>query len=151
MSTPNVNKSLSDIFDINLSTTDKTIDELKISATNASIDSIESQRDYVKKNLISLIEKGTKALDSVINIAESTEVAKDFSVVSELLKTLVATNMTLLDSEVVHKTKNETAQAAIAQTTNNTAVFVGSTNDLSEYLKNSALTSIINVSENRTD
>jgi hypothetical protein len=146
MSTPNINKSLSDIFEIDVSQAESPIDDLRIEAKSASIDSLEAQREYVKKNLVSLIEKGIKALNSVITIAESTEVAKDFVVVSDMIKTLVDTNMTLLESEVVHKKINDVP--AIGQTTNNTAVFVGSTSDLSKYIKNSAVTSIINTDAN---
>jgi hypothetical protein len=150
MTTPNINKSLSDIFDIDLIDTDKSIDELKINAKAESIDSLEAQREYVKKNIIALIEKGTKALDGVIAIAESTEVAKDFNVVSELLKTLVDTNMTLLECEVAHKPKIDLAQPPVAteQITNNT-VFVGSTQDLAAYLKKPVISTYDNIIENK--
>lgn len=151
MSTPNINKSLSDIFDINLVDTDKSIDELKISAKSDSIDSLEKQREYVKANIIALIEKGTKALDKVIEIAEATEVAKDFNAVTDLLKTLVDTNMTLLECEVVHKPKIDPTQppsAATEQITNNT-VFVGSTQDLAAFLKKPAVATYQNIIDNK--
>lgn len=151
MTTPNVNKSLSDIFDITLTDTDKSLDELKITAKSDSIDSLEKQREYVKANIIALIEKGTKALDNVIKIAESTEVAKDFNAVTDLLKTLVDTNMTLLECEVVHKPKIDPTQppaTATEQITNNT-VFVGSTQDLAALLKNPAGSTYQNIIENK--
>lgn len=153
MTTPNTNKSLSDIFDIELTNTDKPLDELKISAKSDSIDTLEAQREYVKANIVSLLEKGKKALDSVITVAESTEVAKDFVVVSDMIKTLVAANMTLLECEVVHKPKNDPAQPPASGTeqitNNNTAVFVGSTNDLAAFLKNSAIPTYQNIIENK--
>ena len=146
MTTPNTNNSLSAIFDIELTKTDKSIDELKIAATVDSIDSLATQRDYVKKNIVELIEKGGKSLDVMITIAESTEAGADFKVVSEMIKTLVETNMKLLDSEVVHKqTDNKPAQNS---TTNNT-VFMGSTAELSKYLKNSIITTPIQIVENK--
>lgn len=146
MTTPNTNNSLSAIFDIELTKTDKSIDELKIAATVDSIDSLATQRNYVKKNIVELIEKGGKSLDVMISIAESTEAGADFKVISEMIKTLVETNMKLLDSEVVHKqTDNKSTQTS---TTNNT-VFVGSTAELSKYLKNSVTTSPIQIIENK--
>lgn len=149
--TPNMNKSLSDIFDIELTQTDKSVDELKIEAKAESIDSLETQRVYVKNNLVTLIEKGSTALDKMIAIAESTEVGKDFSVVSEMIKTLVATNMTLLESEVAHKAKDIQPVQPGQITTNNT-VFVGSTSELSKYLKeNSAPIPSIQIIENKLD
>lgn len=147
--TPNMNKSLSDIFDIELTQTDKSVDELKFEAKAESIDSLETQRVYVKNNLVKLIEKGSTALDKMISIAESTEVGKDFSVVSEMIKTLVATNMTLLESEVVHKIKDIQPVQPGQITTNNT-VFVGSTSELSKYLKeNSGPVPSIQIIENK--
>lgn len=151
MITPNVNRSLSDIFDVELTQTDKSIDELKIAAKVVSIDSLETQRDYVKANIVALIEKGNTALDNMTTIANSTEAGKDFKVVADMITTLVNTNMTLLDCEVVHKPSIDpatlTGQNSVGQITNNTAVFVGSTSDLSKYLKNAASNS--NVIENK--
>lgn len=134
--TPNMNKSLSEIFDIELTQTDKPLAEIAMDAKVDDIDSLEKQREYVKSNLIKLIEKGTSALDNMLTIANSTENAKDFTVVSDLIKTLIATNVTLLDSEVAHKPKNVGAQDKqdSTQVTNNT-VFVGSTSELSKYIK----------------
>jgi len=141
--TPNMNKSLSDIFDIELTSTDKSIDELKITAKVSDIDSLEKQREYVKGNIIALLEKGKIVLDNLTTIANSTEESKDFKVVSDLINTLVNTNMTLLESEVVHKNKvdNPTTSPGI---TNNTAVFVGSTSELSKYIKSSAINIVSN-------
>jgi hypothetical protein len=134
MITPNTNKSLSDIFDVELTTTDKSIGELAIAAKVESIDSLELQRKYVKDNIITLLEKGSILLDNLTNIANSTEASKDFQVAADLIDTLVKTNMTLLDCEVAHKPKIDKEQQP-GQVTNNTAVFVGSTSELSKYLK----------------
>jgi hypothetical protein len=144
MITPNMNKSLSDIFDVELTTTDKSVEELKISAKVDNIDSLEKQRDYVKANIISLIEKGMTALDSMTTIANSTEAGKDFDVVTKMIQTLVDTNMTLLESEVIHKPVNNPVlnNGNVGQITNNTAVFVGSTSELSKYLKENSNTAI---------
>lgn len=146
MTTPNINKSLSDIFNVGMCSTDRPLEELKIEAKSNSIDSLESQRDYVKSNIVALLEKGKVALDNLTNIANSTESYQDFKVVSEMIKVLVHTNMTLLECEVVHKTPDILENQKV--TNNNTAVFVGSTSDLSEYLKKSKQNNII---ENNND
>jgi len=147
MITPNINKSLSDIFDVELTHTDKSEGELKIAAKIDSIDTLETQRAYVKANIVALIEKGNNALDSMITIANSTEAGKDFTVVSDMIKTLVNTNTTLLECEVAHKPNNDplaiNQQNSVGQITNNTAVFVGSTSDLSKYIKESMNISVI--------
>ena len=134
MTTPNVNKSLSDIFDIALVDTEKSFDLLKIEAKAGSIDSLEKQRLYVKDNIVKLIEKGTAALDSMITVATSTEDGKDFLVVKEMIKSLVESNMTLLEVEVIHKNKAETPGVATPKTVTNNTVFVGSTSELQKHL-----------------
>jgi hypothetical protein len=144
--TPNTSKSLSDIFDVELTNTDKSISELKITATTESIDSLEKQRDYVKKNIIALIEKGSLALDEMMEISKSTESGKDYKVVIEMVKTLVDTNTQLFDIEVAHKPKDLTKEeidGVKTLTQNNTTVFVGSTTDLSRHLKSLNDSSII--------
>lgn len=144
MVTKNMNTSLSQIFDVELTQTDKPLAELKIDAKVDSIDSVSKQREYVKGNLVELIEKGKIALESVTQIATSTEKAKDFEVVSTMIKTLVDVNMTLLDCEVAG-TKPQDRQSGSdepAQITNNTAVFVGSTSDLASHIKSVTLDAI---------
>lgn len=145
----NINKSLSEIFDVELTTTDKSIDELKIAAKVDSLDSLEEQRSYVKANLVALIEKGSILLDNISQVANSTENSKDYGAATDMLKTLVETNMTLLECEVVHKQPQKVQpdnQDSVSTTTNNT-VFIGSTNDLAKYVREAAISNAIDVVE----
>jgi len=148
MSTPNVNKSLSEIFDVELTDTDKSVEELRIDAKNKDIKSLEDRREYVKKNLVELIEKSKTLLENMSTIANSTEAAKDFEAANRIVQTLVDTNMTLLECEVIHKPVQENLPAlnkpseAQGQITNNTAVFVGSTAELAKYLKTANMNAI---------
>lgn len=138
MISPNMNQSLSEIFDVELTSTDKTVDELKIDAKMADINSLEARRDYVRNNLVEVIEKSKTMLNNMTLIANSTELAKDFDVANKIIETIVSTNMTLLECEVIHKQKDAVTPTptlnAPATVTNNT-VFVGSTSDLSTYIK----------------
>ncbi len=139
MTTPKMESSLSNIFDIELQMTDKSLTELAEAAKVADIDSLEKQRDYVKSNLVKLIERGMNAVSDLNVIANSTEKSRDFEVLGGLIKTLVETNVELLNVEVVHKPKLDLKGSQEATTINNTAVFVGQTKDLAAYLKSSAL------------
>lgn len=142
--TPNTAKSLSDIFDIELTNTEKSISELKIVATTESIDSTEKQREYVKNNIISIIEKGTLALDEMVRISKSSESNKDYKVLIDMVKTLVDTNVHLFDIEFAHKPKDIKDDLDNNNLTqNNTTVFVGSTSDLSKHLKSLSNSNII--------
>lgn len=134
----NIDKNLANIFDLDLTPTDKPLDVVKIDAIKAETESLENQRNYVRKNLVELIEKGKTALESLSTIANSTEKSRDFEVMSTLIKTLVETNTTLLDIEVAHKKpQDKPTEGGVQQATtiNNNAVFVGTTADLVRHIK----------------
>lgn len=134
MITPKMNTSLSDIFDTELQVTDKPLAEIKADAQAAEINSLEKQREYVKSNLVKLIERGMNAVSDLNIIANSTEKSRDFEVLGGMIKTLVETNVELLNLEVAHKPKQD-GMSQEATTINNNTVFVGSTKDLANYLK----------------
>lgn len=143
MTTPKMNASLASIFDTELQTTDSTHSELKVAAQVAEIDSLEKQREYVKANLVKLIERGMTAVSDLNNIAISTEKSRDFEVLGGMIKTLVDTNVELLNLEVAHKPKFDAAMGNDAKTVNNNTVFVGSTKDLASYLKSVQTNTVI--------
>lgn len=141
MTTPKVESSLSNIFNVELQEADpnRSIVELQAEAQAKAIDSLEAQREYVKSNLVKLIERGMTAVGDLNTIANSTEKSRDFEVMSALIKTLVETNVELLNVEVAHKPKigiPGTSEQS-ATTINNNTVFVGQTKDLAAYLKSS--------------
>lgn len=141
MTTPKMNTALSTIFDLDLQEVNpnSSIAEIKAEAVAAEIISLESQREYVKANLVKLIERGMTAVADLNTIANSTEKSRDFEVMSGLIKTLVETNVELLNVEVAHKPKigPGTQGGQEATTINNNTVFVGQTKDLAAYLKSS--------------
>jgi hypothetical protein len=141
--TPKLDSALASIFDTTLQDTDKSIAEIKADAQVSEIDSLEKQREYVKANLVKLIERGMHAVSDMNTIANSTEKARDFEVLSGMIKTLVDTNIQLLDVEVAHKPKLDVkAGGQEANTINNNTVFVGSTKDLQSYLKSQTIDEI---------
>jgi hypothetical protein len=133
--------NLSDIFDVDLKTTDTSIAELKTQAIIQETSTLEAQREFVRKNLVELIETGKNAIKDLNNIAVDSEKSRDFEVLSTLIKTMVDTNVTLLDIEVAHKVQKpiEDSTQQNATTINNNAVFVGSTADLAAYIKSVTL------------
>ena len=135
-----IDTNLSDIFDIELANTDKPLDLAKIDAIKDDTATLERQREYVRNNMVELIERGKSALDNLNQSAMSSEKTRDFEVMATLIKTLVETNTTLLDIEVAHKKPTQVPGSdgeggQTATTINNNAVFIGSTADLSKYIK----------------
>jgi len=142
MTTPKVQAALSSIFDVELQEVNpnSSVAELKANAGAAEIVALESQREYVKANLVKLIERGMIAVGDLNTIANSTEKSRDFEVMSGLIKTLVETNVELLNVEVAHKPKPGVQPGSQEATTiNNNTVFVGQTKDLAAYLRSSQI------------
>ncbi len=136
MTTPKMQTSLSSIFDVDLpESSGKSLVELQTEAKAAEINSLETQREYVKSNLVKIIERGMTAMSDLNTIANSTEKSRDFEVLSTLMKTLVETNIELLNVEVAHKPKLDLSSGQEATTINNNTVFVGQTKDLASYIK----------------
>jgi PBP1b-binding outer membrane lipoprotein LpoB len=139
----NVTKAFSELFDTDLRTTDTSIDQLKIQAVQSDTETLEKQRDFVRKNMIELIEQGKGVLTHMKDIAVSTESNKDFDTYAKILKTLVDSNAKLLEMEITGKPQQSEKPAGSVtepnqkaeQITNNT-VFVGSTTELAAYMKN---------------
>ena len=89
---------------------------------------------YARDNLYDVIEKGTFALDNLLELAKASEHPRAFEVVSQLTKTLVEANKDLLDiQKKVKILREEETKDPSAGVTNNT-LYVGSTADLQKLI-----------------
>jgi len=95
----------------------------------------ESERDYkyARENFYSVIESGTKALEQMLDVAQASEHPRAYEVVSTLMKTLVDANKDLVKMGEDRKKSNQQPQEDKKVTNNN--LFVGSTSDLQQMLK----------------
>lgn len=97
-------------------------------------DDIEKDYRYARENMYDVIERGTEALDYLLELAKASEHPRAFEVVSTLTKTLVDANKDLLEVQTkVKKLKEEEKKDAPQNVTN--ALFVGSTADLQKLIK----------------
>lgn len=98
-----------------------------------------SDNDYLftRESLISIVESGEDAINSVLEIAKSSQDSKDFEAFAKIVTALVKANSELSNisrekrKEVLstEEPKNSTGK----QTVNNT--FIGTTKDLNEMIK----------------
>lgn len=97
----------------------------------------DNDYEYSRKVLYDLINKGTDALESMIEVARESEHPRAFEVLSGLIKNTADVNDKLLDLNKKHKDINAKAPPTQADggTTNNN-VFIGSTTDLQRMLQN---------------
>jgi len=107
--------------------------------TEITVAKEDLDKDYltVRSNLKELINKGTSAIDGILNLASETEQPRAYEVLAQLIKTVADTNKDLLDMHNKMKTiKGEQSQTTNSgNTITNNSIFVGSTAELQKLLK----------------
>lgn len=89
--------------------------------------------EFARQNLRNILEKGSIALDKMLEVADMSQHPRSYEVVSTLINSLSNSNKDLL--ELSEKKKRiEKAENKENQTVNNN-LFIGSTNDLLKLLK----------------
>lgn len=94
---------------------------------------IEKDFKYARDNFYNVIEKGSEALEDMLNVARASEHPRAYEVVSTIMKTLMDANKDLVDL-AEKKKKAEKPEEEKQKVTNNN-LFVGSTADLQQLLK----------------
>ena len=92
----------------------------------------EKDYQYARENFYNVIEKGTHALEDMIEVARASEHPRAYEVVSTIMKTLVDANKDLV--QMSDKKVEREAKVEKPGTVNNN-LFVGSTADLQKVLK----------------
>jgi hypothetical protein len=136
-----IDDRLSDIFDVpkmpepSGEIIDASTGEIVVS--DSSDAKIESDYDQSRKNLHDLLMKGHEALNHALEVAKQSEHPRAFEVVGNLMKQLADVNQQLMD---VHQQKQKLDAPKAAdkanKVTNNNAIFVGSTAELTKMIKN---------------
>lgn len=121
-----------------MKTTDKIISAALDIAEFEEIDEkdIKPQDDFefARQNLRNILEKGTIALDKMLEVADMSQHPRSYEVVSTLINSLSASNKDLLELSEKKKRIEKAETAKDNQTVNNN-LFIGSTNDLLKMLK----------------
>ena len=132
-----IDKSLSEVFDIEAETPKGVVKQLVINDDVAKTDvtKVESDFDNARKNLQILLMQGEDALMGALEVAKQSEHPRAFEVVGNLIKQLADVNQQLMD---LHKQKQQlegtNESGSKKSVTNNNAIFVGSTTDLNKMI-----------------
>jgi hypothetical protein len=135
-----LNKSLSDIFDVSPIPEEK---KEKLPTVSAKYNQPDLKQDLTdayqqsKENLQGIIDQGQEAMEEILNIAKAGQHPRAFEVYGGLLKNMVDANKELLN---IQKQMREMDEEKKKQSGTNIdkAIFVGSTSELSKLLKNNA-------------
>ena len=109
----------------------KDVEVLKPDTKN---DDIESDYKYARENLYNAIERGSEALEELVELAKQSQSPRAFEIVGQMIKTLTDANKDLLEvQKKVKDLKKEEKSKGPNSVTN--ALFVGNTAELQKLLK----------------
>jgi hypothetical protein len=109
-------------------------DLTKTSPINADL---EEDYGYTRDNLKAVIDKGSTALDGILELAQESEHPRAYEVVGQIIKSVVDANIQLIELQKNMKALNKTETKGPNSITN--ALFVGSTHELQKLLKGKKL------------
>jgi|LWDU01.1.fsa_nt_gi hypothetical protein len=93
---------------------------------------LDTDYEYTRDNLKAIIEKGSEALDGILELAKESEHPRAYEVVGQIIKNVADVNRQLIDLQKDIKGLKK-ADSGPKNVTN--ALFVGSTHDLQKLLK----------------
>jgi hypothetical protein len=129
------NENLDELFDITDELTTEVVEveegEL-IPEDSERAEEVDTDYQYTRTNYYDLIEKGTSAIESSLQIAQEGQHPRAYEVTAQLLKNVGELNRDLMELQItVDKLKGTSKPTKV---TNNT-MFVGSTKELQQMLK----------------
>ena len=107
--------------------------EREIPVTNSDVD---NDYQYARENLYNVIERGSDALNTLVELANQSESPRAFEVVGTLIKTLTDANKDLLEIQKKVKSLKEESSSGPKNVTN--ALFVGNTAELQQLIKDTS-------------
>ena len=99
-----------------------------------SSDINEDDFQYSRENLYHIIERGQDALSGILQVAQETDHPRAYEVAGQLLKTNAENTEKLVNLQSTKKKLRDIEQPQ--RVTNNNTLFVGSTKELQQIIKN---------------
>jgi hypothetical protein len=126
-------KELNDTFDIEVQSEviSSAIEPKKEERVEKS--DIKKDYEYSRATLTSLVDKGQEAISDILELARETDSPRAYEVVGQLIKTVTDSAEKLMD---VQKKLKDLEQEKTTSTVTNNALFVGTTNEVLNMLKN---------------
>ena len=133
-----IDENLSDVFDMEPMEEKKQelipAAETQLAIAKSFEEKIDKDYDDSRANLKDILHKGQEALNAALEVAKQSEHPRAFEVVGNLVKQLADVNQQLMDLHQQKKKLAEPGKGEQAKVTNNNAIFVGSTAELSKMI-----------------
>ena len=121
-------KNMEDIFEL-----PEKIEQTKELKPVDNIDeTVDNDFKYARENLYNIIERGSDALNTLVDVANQSQHPRAFEVVGQLVKTLSDTNKDLLELQKKVKVIKKDIPDQPQNVTN--ALFVGNTSELQKMI-----------------
>ena len=132
-------KEIEDALNIDSEVIDVVKKEKKdFGGADSKLEDVKKDYEYTRGNLYSLIEKGQKAINGILELAQESEMPRAYEVAGQLIKNVADATDKLMDLQKKLKDVEEEKQARGPSNVTN-ALFVGSTAELAKLLKNNNL------------
>ena len=110
-----------------------TIPKIISNTVEVNEDDIEDDYKYQRDNFYNLVEKGSAAIDGILELAKESEHPRTYEVAGQLIKNVAEVTEKLGDLQEKMRRLKEVPNNAPKNVTN--ALFVGSTKELQKMLK----------------
>ena len=121
-------KNMEDIFDL----TEKIEQTKDLKPVDNKDETVDNDFKYARENLYNIIERGSDALNTLVDVANQSQHPRAFEVVGQLVKTLSDTNKDLLELQKKVKIIKKDIPDQPQNVTN--ALFVGNTSELQKMI-----------------
>jgi hypothetical protein len=132
-------ENLDDIFNITepvVEVTTTSSEIVKDPEPESPKDDTKNDYEFTRAKYYQILEKGTEALDSALEVAQSSDHPRAYEVVGQLLKHNADIADKLLDLQKKMKDLKQEEVTKASTTITNNSLFVGSTAELQKLLKN---------------
>ena len=131
-----IDDNLSKVFDVEPSDVKEIVTTADGEIIPDTGNKIDVDYETTRKNLHILSVQGQSALQSALDVAQSSEHPRAFEVVGNLMKQLADVNQQLLDLHRQKQKLDEPSTKDDPKKITNNAIFVGSTAELNKLIKN---------------
>ena len=121
-------KNMEDIFEL----PEKIEQTKELKRVDNSNETVDNDFKYARENLYNIIERGSDALNTLVDVANQSQHPRAFEVVGQLVKTLSDTNKDLLEIQKKVKVIKKDIPDQPQNVTN--ALFVGNTSELQKMI-----------------
>jgi len=107
----------------------------KVTTKMSADTKLDNDYEYARANFYNIIESGSEALEQMLDVAKASEHPRAYEVVSTIMKTLIDSNKELVAMSSKKAKDSEEVPADSGKPVTNNNLFVGSTSELQQMLK----------------